>query len=79
MWYKINTFSAPSNTGKVKIDIKQLEGYVHDILKFELLTLRFRGIMSITNQNFKKLLKKLTSVNNLTHLPYAEDLESWYQ
>ena len=79
LWYKIYTFSAPSNIEKVKIGTKQLEGYVHDILKFELLTLGFRGIMSITILKFKKLVKKLTSVDNLTHLPYAEGLESWYQ
>ena len=63
-------FSAPSNIGKVKIGIKQLEGYVNDILKFELLTLGSRGI-TILN-----LLKKLTLVNNLTQIPYAEGLES---
>ena len=50
MWYKIYTFSAPNNI-EVKIGTKQLERYVHDILKFELLALGFRGIMSITIQN----------------------------
>ena len=36
LWYKVYTFSAPSSIEKVKIGTKQLEGYVHDSLKFEL-------------------------------------------
>ena len=46
--------SAPSNIWRVKIDIKQLEGYVHDIPKFKLLTLGFRRIMSIAIQKINR-------------------------